>query len=386
MRGLDKVSDVHGHLLDLGAVELFDLAHHAHVVGSNEVDGNTLTTETTTTTDAVDVVLAIGGEIVVDDKRNLLDIDTTSKEIGGDQDTRRSGTELLHDQITLSLVHVTVHGRDGEISGGELISKPVDLATGVAEDDSLGDGDSLVEIREGIELPLLLLHGNVELLDTLKGKLILLDQDTDGVTHELGSDLEDVLGHGGRKEDDLSRLGKQLEDIVDLLSETTLKAKKVSTRIQQNAKEFGAQSRITYRKHLVGLIQDEHLHAISLKETALNHVMDTAGGADNDLGAILQSLHIITNAGSANAGVALDVHEVANSNDDLLDLLRKFTGGSEDERLARLEAGVDLLEDRDREGGGLASTRLGLGDNIVTWKQARSATKLETTMGDPSYP
>lgn len=220
---LDEVSNVHRHLLDLSAVELLDLAHHADVLSSDEVDGDTLTTETTTTTDAVNVVLTVGGEIVVDDKGNLLDIDTTGQKVSGDQDTGRTGTELLHDQVTLSLVHVSVHGRDSEVTGSELVGEPVDLSAGVAEDDSLGNGDSLVQIGEGVELPLFLLNSNVELLDTFQGKFILLDQNTDGVTHETGGDLEDVLGHGSGKEDDLGGLGKKLEDVVDLVGETALK-------------------------------------------------------------------------------------------------------------------------------------------------------------------
>ena len=59
--------NVHGHLLDLGAVELLNLAHHANIISRDEVDGDTLTAESTSTTDAVDVVLAVSGKIVVDD-------------------------------------------------------------------------------------------------------------------------------------------------------------------------------------------------------------------------------------------------------------------------------------------------------------------------------
>lgn len=220
---LNQVGHVHGHLLNLGAVELLNLTHHTDVLSGDEVDGNTLTTETTTTADTVDVVLAVGGKVVVDDQGNLLDIDTTGQKVSGDQDTGRTGTELLHDKVTLSLVHVTVHGRDGEITGSELVGEPVDLSAGVAEDDGLGDGDSLVQVREGVELPLFLLNGNVELLDTLQGELILLDQDADGVAHEAGGDLEDVLGHGGGEENDLGGLGQELEDVVDLVGETALR-------------------------------------------------------------------------------------------------------------------------------------------------------------------
>lgn len=93
--------------------------------------------------------------------------------------------------------------------------------------------------------------------------------------------------------------------------------------------------------------------------------MNTTRGTDDDLGTVLESLHVITNAGTTNAGVALDVHEVTDGNDDLLDLLGQLTGGSEDQCLALLQVGVDLLQDRDREGSGLSGTRLRLSDNIV---------------------
>lgn len=287
----------------------------------------------------MDVVLTVGGKVVVDDQRNLLDIDTTGQKVSSDQDTRRSRAELLHDDITLGLLHITVHGGDSEVTGSELVGEPVDLPAGVAEDDGLGDGDGLVQVGEGVELPLLLLDGNVELLDTLEGKLSLLDQDTDGVAHELGGDLEDVLGHSGGQQDDLGRLRQQLEDVVDLLGETT-------------------------RKHLIGLVEDEHLHVVGLEDTALDHVVDTTRGTDNDLGTLLESLHVLTDVGTADTGVALDAHEVTDGDNDLLDLLSKLTSRGQNESLASLEVLVDLLESGDREGSSLSGTGLGLGDNV----------------------
>jgi len=109
----------------------------------------------------VDVVLLGGGKVVVDDQRDLLDIDTTGEQVSGDQDTGRTGSELLHDDLTLSLVHVTVHGGNSEFTLVKLLGEPVDLASGRAENDSLGDGDGLVQVTQGVELPVLLLDGNV---------------------------------------------------------------------------------------------------------------------------------------------------------------------------------------------------------------------------------
>jgi hypothetical protein len=54
-----------------------------------------------------------------------------------------------------------VHSRDGELALVELGGEPVDLATGGAEDDGLGDGDGFVQVAESVELPFLLFDGNV---------------------------------------------------------------------------------------------------------------------------------------------------------------------------------------------------------------------------------
>lgn len=175
-----------------------------NALGGDKVDRDTLASETSTTTDSVDVVLTRRGEVVVDDERDLLDVDSTGEEIGRDEDSGRSRTELLHDDLALLLVHVAVHGRDGELARLELLGEPVDLSSRVAEDDGLGDRDRLVQVRERVELPLFLLDGDVELLDTFERQLVALDEDTDRVAHELGRDLENVGGHRGGEEDDLS--------------------------------------------------------------------------------------------------------------------------------------------------------------------------------------
>lgn len=60
-----------------------------------------------------------------------------------------------HDEVSLPLVHVTVHAADGEVSALHLLREPVDLAAGVAVDNGLSDGQSGVQIAKSLELPLL---------------------------------------------------------------------------------------------------------------------------------------------------------------------------------------------------------------------------------------
>jgi hypothetical protein len=58
---------------------LLNLAKHAHIIIGGKVDCNTLPAESTTTSNTMDVVLAVVGEIIVDDERNLLYVDTTGE-------------------------------------------------------------------------------------------------------------------------------------------------------------------------------------------------------------------------------------------------------------------------------------------------------------------
>jgi hypothetical protein len=106
--------------------------------------------------------------------------------------------------------------------------------------------------------------------------------------------------------------------------------------------------------------------------------MDTAGGTDNDVDTVLEDLDIITDDSSTNAGVALNVHEVSNSDNDLLDLLSQLTGWGQDKSLALLDGEVDLLENGDGESGGLSGTGLGLSDNITVLDDWDDSTLLDS--------
>jgi hypothetical protein len=65
------------------------------ILVAHEGDGETLGTETTGTTDTVEVGIGVSGKIVVDGKVNALNIDTTSEDVSGDTDTLVEFLELL---------------------------------------------------------------------------------------------------------------------------------------------------------------------------------------------------------------------------------------------------------------------------------------------------
>lgn len=56
----------------------------------------------------MNVVFSVGGQIIVDDKRHLLDINAPGKQVGGDQHSTGSCAELPHDDVSFLLIQVAV--------------------------------------------------------------------------------------------------------------------------------------------------------------------------------------------------------------------------------------------------------------------------------------
>ena len=204
----------------------------------------------------------------------------------------------------------------------ELLCQPVDLTASVAEDHSLRDRNSLIEVGQRFKLPFFLFNTDIELLDTFQRKLITLDKDANGITHELLRHSQHVLWHRGRKQNDLSVLRQQLEHLVHLVLETT-------------------------REHFVGFIKTEHLELVRTESATINHIVHTTRRTDNHLGTVTEASHVLTHVSATNAGVALDVHVVTESHHDILDLLSQFTSGGQYKSLNSLKVWVDTLQDSD---------------------------------------
>ena len=263
---------------------ILDLLDEGSILGQHEVDGGTLSTETTSTTDSVDVVLLLVGELVVDNETDLLNINTSSEEISSDQDTDGAGTELLHDDITAKLVHLTVHDADGEVVLGHRLLEVLNSLLGVTVDEGLVDVQVGVQVEEDFHLPLLLLDSDVVLVNTFESKLLVLDENLCGVSHEVLGHAKDLGRESGREESNLDVSGKELENVLNLGFETT-------------------------RQHLVSFVQNEQLEVLSLEETSLHHVVNTSGSTDDDVSATrLELLDIVLNDGTTNASLDLDLH------------------------------------------------------------------------------
>jgi len=353
-----ELVEIGGHLVDLSVEMVLDLLDEGSVLGEHKVDGGTLSTETTSTTDSVDVVLLLVGQLVVNDEADLLHIDTSSEEIGGDQDTDGTGTELLHDDVTTELVHLTVHDANGEIVLGHGLLEVLNPFLGVTVDEGLVDVQVGIQVKEHLHLPLFLLNSDVVLVDTFEGKLLVLDQNLCGVSHKVLGHGKDLRGEGGGEKSDLDVSGEELEDVLNLGLEAT-------------------------GQHLVSLVQNEQLKVLSLQESSLHHVVDTSGSADNDVGATrLELLDVILNDGTTDASLNLDLHVLANGVDDVRNLHGQLTGGGHNKCLAvvrdtALGVSVDALKHTNGESTSLTGTRLGLSDGVFALDERQDTLLLD---------
>jgi len=92
-----------------------DLLDESGIIGQHKVNCCSLSTKSTSSTNSVNVVLLSLRELIVDNKTNLLNINTSGEQVSSDEDTGGTCSELLHDHVSLNLVHLTMHGRYCEV-------------------------------------------------------------------------------------------------------------------------------------------------------------------------------------------------------------------------------------------------------------------------------
>lgn len=141
---LDEVCHVHRHLLNLGVVELLNVAEVADIFCGDKVDGNTLTTKTTRSSNSVDVKFTVLREIIANDQWNLLNVKASAPDICSNEHTRLTSTEFRHNCISLFLRHASMHVWYSEIGFSHLFGKPLHSVFLVTEDYSLSNGQSVV--------------------------------------------------------------------------------------------------------------------------------------------------------------------------------------------------------------------------------------------------
>ena len=153
--------------------------------------------------------------------------------------------------------------------------------------------------------------------------MLVFYQNFDWVLHELFSHLDDFWGHGGGEEAHLDFSRQTFENFSDFVNETSA-------------------------QHLISFVEDDDFEEISSESLLFDQIFYPAGSANNDLdSSIPKSLTVLLRISSSNAASGVDFQKLAETEDDFIDLLCKFSGGSKDDGLAFGVLGVDALQESD---------------------------------------
>merc|ERR1711991_1177619 len=85
---LNQISNITWHFFNLSVVEAVNVAKILDIRLSDKINGYTLSSETTRSTDTMNVIFTVWRQIIIDDQRYLLNINTSGKKISSDQNTR----------------------------------------------------------------------------------------------------------------------------------------------------------------------------------------------------------------------------------------------------------------------------------------------------------
>jgi hypothetical protein len=151
----------------------------------------------------------------------------------------------------------------------------------------------------------------------------------------------DDEGEGSGKEGDLALLGHEAEELLD------------------DGSELG-------REKLVRLVHHEHRALAQVGDTLTSKVKDTTGSTDEDVNGLAETEDVVAKGGSSGSDHDLNASVLAERLANLRCLKGELTGGDEEEGLDLLDFGVDTLEGRDDEGGGLSRSVLGTSEDVAT--------------------
>ena len=310
--------------------------------------------------DAMEIILGIDGEVVVDDEGEVVDIDPAGGDVGGHEPAEGPALEAVHDPRPLRLGHATVEPLGGTAAVEQPVGEFVDHPLRVAKHEAAA---RIVEIDEAAE------RGRLGVMADLVEHLI--DRRRASVTGPVDADLA-----GGA--------GMMLDEATDRRREGGGEEHRlaVGRRGGEKLLEILAEAHV---EHPIGLVEDEDLDSGEIEAAATEEIDEPPWRADDDLRPPSQigELSIV-------GGPTVDRHGA----DPLLeggeflrlrcDLSRQLARGDEDQHLRLLRGRIDPLDRRDAERRRLPGAGLRLTDNVRAAEERGDGAGLDLGRDEPA--
>ncbi|MNM92583.1 hypothetical protein D3C81_1049210 [compost metagenome] len=298
-------------------------------------------------------------QVVVDDLRQLVDINAACGDIGSHQHGHATGLEVSQcaQALALALVAVDRGGLDAGLlqEHGQLVAAML----GAAEHQRLHARILRQQVQQQFALA-----GAIDRVhavrDGLGHRVLRRDLDLLRVVHELQRQLLDAFLERGREQQRLTVLARQLgQDAVDRRQEAHV-------------------------EHAVGFVQHQDLDARQVDAATLQVVDQAARAGHQQVHAATQDVELVAHADAAVDAGAGDAQVLAVTTQAVMHLGSQFAGRCQDQRtrLARavahaLRRGAQVLQQRQAERGGLAGTGLSAGQQVVTCQGKRDGLLLD---------
>ena len=115
-----------------------DISEEPLLARFDERDRDAFATCASGSADAMDVRLGVRRDVVVDDVRDVLDVEAACRDVGCHEDVEGAVAEAVHDPVALVLCHAAVQRGSIVAMTGELLGKVLDLAARPGEDQRRG--------------------------------------------------------------------------------------------------------------------------------------------------------------------------------------------------------------------------------------------------------
>jgi len=337
--------DLIGELLDAHLESALDLLKDFRVVlSTHKTDGETLGTESTSSSDSMQVGIRVLRHVVVEHDVDSLDIDTSAKQVGGHEDSSLKVFELAVPFESLLLVHTPV-----DVDGWEVLVLE-ELVEGNASLDTLDEDDDLVELKgvekvEKFSVLFLLLEVDKVLSETVEGEFgVVVDVNFHRVVHEFLAHRSDFFGEGGREHHNLFLVRGGSEDILNIASHIEL------------------------LQHFIALVENEMLDVLQAQLSASHQSQNSAWRSDDDVRRVLaKSFSVVLDWHTAEEDAHFDGgHVLAESFVLLGDLEGELSRVAENDGADLAIDGLHLLKSSKYENGSFTHTRFGLAEHVHT--------------------
>ena len=341
-----------GELLDLGQrlLVMVDHQRQCHAGGAG----------TAGTADAVHVVLGRMRQIVVDDGRQLGNVQATGRHVGGHQHLDLAGLEAVQRLQALLLGLVAVDGLGQEAFLLQMAGQTAGTDLGVGEDDDLFDAALTNERPHRVTLEVFGGHVVDRLLDVLGQRVGPGHLDELRLVQEALGQLADLVREGGREHQVLPARIEQIDDALDVGQEAHV-------------------------QHPVRLVQHQQLHLRQVHRLLLDVIQQPSGGGDEDLDAGAQRIGLRLHVDATEDGSRTQRRELDVGLDVVVDLVGQLPRGCDDERADRVPrrrgamAGRrhERIDDGQRKAGRLSGTGLGSGHHVMARHDHRNGLGLD---------